>query len=309
MVGLGAMNIQFDAEVTCRIAFAILSLIVCVCAFIAVVRRGRAWKDRGSAYMQLLVLTFVINISQVVDALLDVYWIFNAELPEHTDWSQQCQNAVNPENSTYPGKVTLEKCWIQRVDASLNYTSLSLSLLSFVIVTFFFLRLVLRLRLQSPDQAQIEEVQQCLRVPLLISCTWVAILFGASISGDLPHAFSCQDPSWTAFLVTYTVMACILLLGVIIFGKERAKKKAGSKFWISLIKLGIVMLLSTAVGILDTLDHSLRVPRNCLPFDSTFPTLSHGENYSGIVRGIVQLIARIVLYTFPSLALLSFFHR
>ena len=117
------------------------------------------------------------------------------------------------------------------------------------------------------------------------------------------------DPSWTAFLVTYTVMACILLLGVIIFGKERAKKRAGSKFWISLIKLGIVMLLSTAVGILDTLDHSLRVPRNCLPFDSTFPTLFHGENYSGFVRGIVQLIARIVLYTFPSLALLSLFHR
>eukprot|EP00960_Hanusia_phi_P041458 754994-Hanusia_phi.AAC.15 len=186
------LDVSLTLSFAIRVAFAILSLIVCVCAFIAVVRRGRAWKDRGSAYMQLLLLTFVINISQIVDALVDVYWIFNAKLPEHTDWSEDCQSELNPDNRTYPGAVSLEKCWIQRLDASLNFTSLSLSLLSFIIVTFFFLRLVLRLRLQSPDQFQIQEAQQSLRLPLLISCGWVAVLFAASISGGLPRAFTCQ---------------------------------------------------------------------------------------------------------------------
>eukprot|EP00960_Hanusia_phi_P041457 754994-Hanusia_phi.AAC.14 len=103
-------------------------------------------------------------------------------------------------------------------------------------------------------------------------------------------------------------MAVILLLGVVIFVKERAKKRAGTKFWISLIKLGIVMLFSTSVGIMDTLDHNLRPPRDCLPFDSTFPALTHDQDHSSVVRGLVQLIARIVLYTLPSLALLSLFH-
>ena len=149
----------------------LVAAVVCATTIAAIHHRGRVWADRGSAYMQLLFLSTALNLLQCVDAVLDVAWLL--AWGSRADWSWQgaCNTNVSSNattnasalaglagrlDSAAPPSPDEGGCWIERADASLNYSSISLLLVAFIVLTFFFLRLALRLRQPTADQAQLQ---------------------------------------------------------------------------------------------------------------------------------------------------------
>ena len=269
---------------------------------------GALWSDRGSAYVQLLIITGAISLLQLLHALLDISWL----VAVHGEANARAAGG-GPVGLTGPwGAVSNSTYYIQRVDASMNMTCLSLLLVAFLVITFFFLRMAIRFRIANPDQVQLQEAQAALKFPLIISVSWTGIMWLSALSGLQPDAFTCEDPLWEALLLTFVLVGIALLTGVCIILYERHRRRRGNKFWNSLLSLAAVLVLATGLAILELLDHVLRGPADCRPLDDVVGAcVDDGGVLSPGVRGLLHLLARCLIYSLPSIALLSLFrsHR
>jgi hypothetical protein len=78
------------------------------------------------------------------------------------------------------------------IDGRFNAASLCLLLAAILVVTFFYLRLAIRLRLAHPDHLQLQEAHSGLKMALILSVGWIGIILLSALSGSQPHAFTCQ---------------------------------------------------------------------------------------------------------------------
>ena len=301
-----------DAEIKTEAAFrgaqAAVSVGVLGMAAVAIRARGvRAlWRDRGSAYMQLLCITSAISLLQFIHAVIDISWLAamrgDGTSADSGQSLGECEATTS--NSSYG-------CWVRRVDASMNITCLSLVLVAFLVITFFFLRMAIRFRISNPDQMLLQEAQQALKAPLVVSVGWVCIVWLSALSGLQPHAFTCKDPIWVALLLSFVLVGIALVTGVVIILYERQKRRRGNKFWNSLLSLAAVLVLATVLAVLELLDHVLR-HADCWPRDEVVGAcMSDLSAESPVVRGVLHLTGRTLIYVLPSIALLSLFrsHR
>jgi hypothetical protein len=160
------------------------------------------------------------------------------------------------------------------------------------VLTFFFLRLALRLRLAGADQAQLREAQArpfppalkpsrssprrsptpapykpdahlctahapragaqaVLKAPLYGSLALLGALWAAALSGVLPGAFGCGDPTWRALLAALALVLAALATGAAAMLRARAARRAagrGAASWNALLALAGVMSLAATVG-------------------------------------------------------------
>ena len=178
----------------CRGAEAAVSAGVLGTALLAVRARGMRvlWGDRGSAYMQLLLLTSATSLMQLLHALVDIAWVARfhyggaaapaggVAIPLGGGTTAQ---GAGVDCLTGSGMNSSHYCMIQRVDASMNVACLSLLLVAFIVVTFFFLRMAIRLRISNPDPVLLQEAQSALKLPLVVSVAWVFIVLLSALSG------------------------------------------------------------------------------------------------------------------------------
>ena len=146
----------------------------------------------------------------------------------------------------------------------MNVTCLSLLLMAFLVVTFFFLRLAIRLRIPNPDQVLLQEAQRALKLALQLSVSSMAIVSLVALSGLQPHAYTCEDPVWQCLLVSYVLVGIALATGVVIILFERVKRKRGNKFWNSLLALALVLEVATVCIILSSSRSLLLLNRSLL---------------------------------------------
>mmetsp|Transcript_51997 Transcript_51997/g.161710 ORF Transcript_51997/g.161710 Transcript_51997/m.161710 type:complete len:339 (-) Transcript_51997:130-1146(-) len=294
-------------EIGFRCLYGLLSLAIMCKTVQAIVRRNRVWADRSSAYMQLLVLTCVINLMQTCDVVFDVVWMAQGPMVRGSRWMDQCGSN---QNSTAIDSQADFLCRMQRVDASMSYLSLGLLLIAFVVVAFFFLRLVLRLRLPSQEGAQLQEAQRVLKMPLWVSLGWISLVMFFSCIGSFPHAFSCQDPAWLAFLASFLLIAVVLFLGILILHNEGRKRRRPNVLWLSLFRLACAMFLSAIFGILQSLDHFLRDMDDCDPFDASYSSSFFGDDdwVAAALRGLIFLFSNMFIFSVPSFCFLALFH-
>mmetsp|Transcript_29703 Transcript_29703/g.67189 ORF Transcript_29703/g.67189 Transcript_29703/m.67189 type:complete len:339 (-) Transcript_29703:63-1079(-) len=294
-------------QIAFRCLYGLVSLAIMFKTLLAIVRRNRVWADRGSAYMQLLVLTATINLVQACDVALDVVWMAQGQAVKGSRWMDECSN---PPNSTAMDGQTALLCRMQRVDASLGYLSLGLLLIAFVVVTFFFLRLVLRLRLQSQGSVQLQEAQKVLKLPLWVSLGWLCLVVFFACIGSFPRAFTCQDPAWLAFLASFLLIAVVLLVGLLILHNEGRKRRRGNTLWISLFRLACAMFLSAVFGVCQSLDHFLRDMDDCDPFDASYSSFFFDDSdwVAGLLRGLILSASSVCIFSLPSLCFLALFN-
>jgi hypothetical protein len=179
----------------CRGAEAAVSAGVLGTALLAVRARGVRvlWGDRGSAYMQLLLLTSATSLLQLLHALLDMAWVARFHYGGAAAPAGGVATLLLGGNTTAlgagddcwtgSGMNSSHYCMIQRVDASMNVACLSLLLVAFIVVTFFFLRMAIRLRISNPDPVLLQEAQSALKLPLVVSVAWILIVFLSALSG------------------------------------------------------------------------------------------------------------------------------
>jgi hypothetical protein len=121
-------------------------------ALLAVRARGVRilWSDRGSAYMQLLLLTGATSLLQLLHALIDISWVLHYFYGEKAASAGAGALLGAGDDCLAVALNSSHYCMIQRVDASMNVAGLSLLLVAFIVVTFFFLRMAIRLRITNP---------------------------------------------------------------------------------------------------------------------------------------------------------------
>lgn len=158
------------------------------------------------------------------------------------------------------------------------------------------------------------QARAALKLPLVLSVGYISIVLVSALSGLQPHAYTCDDSMWQALLVIFVLVAVALVTGVMMILYERQKRRRGNKFWNSLLSLAAVLLVATVVGILELLDHVLRRPNDCWPLDDVAGAVVAGQREgeaSPVVRGLLHLCGRTLIYTLPSISLLSLFrsHR